>query len=200
MTRYCIISPADTPSLEEMMDALPAWRRDKAARFRFKQGQWECAASYLLLCRMLREHFGINSQPTFAEGPHGKPSLIFADHDATAQSLHFNMSHCKNGVACVVSSDSEVGIDIECTGRYKESLARYCMSEEEVSDILASDTPDLVFTRLWTQKEALLKLTGEGITDDIKHILHSERMQGVKMETHYDAAHGYCYSIATRNI
>ena len=96
-------------------------------------------------------------------GEHGKPSL--AGHE----DIHFNLSHCRRAVACVVDT-RPVGVDIECLGRYKRPVAEHTMSEKELSEIAEGDA-DLVFTVLWTKKEALMKLIGTGISDDMKTIL-----------------------------
>ena len=63
-----------------------------------------------------------------------------------------------------------MGVDIECLGRYKRPVAEHTMSEKELSEIAEGDA-DLVFTVLWTKKEALMKLIGTGISDDMKTIL-----------------------------
>ena len=69
------------------------------------------------------------------------------------------MSHCKYAVACAVSNEP-VGIDAEVIKEnVKDDLARYVLSDEELEDL----TP-LKFTRLWTMKEAVVKLSGRGIT------------------------------------
>ena len=83
---------------------------------------------------------------------------------------------------------------MECTGRYKPGLAEYAMSDEEQKEIEKGG--DLAFTLLWTKKEALLKLTGEGITDDIKTVLTSERMNNVIIKSGYDTEKHYAWSVA----
>lgn len=147
------------------INSLPPWRREQALRFKFEQGRWECTASYLLLCDMLRNHYGIATQPHFVIGEHGKPTLQEFPH------IHFNISHCKKAVA-VALSDMPVGIDVECTGRMSDSLARHVLCDEEYAAMMSAANPDLEFTRLWTRKEALVKLTGEGINDDLKNLLY----------------------------
>lgn len=176
--------------LESLISALPQWRREAALRHRKEQGRRECCLSYLLLQDMLRDDFGIRQQPEFAVGEHGKPSLSCG--------IAFNISHCRRAIACVVSDEEDVGIDIECNGRYTESLADHCMSAEEKSAIAGAADPDMEFTLLWTRKEALLKLTGEGITDDLRTVLQSDRMRGVQITSHANTEKGYAWSIATK--
>lgn len=192
MTDYRIIDDLSVSgiALTGLIDSLPSWRRDAALRHRLEQGRRECSLSYLLLCDMLRDNFGIHRQPEFIVGNHGKPALPY--------DISFNISHCKRAIACIVSDKECVGIDIECKGRYTESLADYCMNAEEKAMIAASDDPDTTFTQLWTRKEALLKLTGEGITDDLKTVLQSERMQNVRLTSHHNIEKGYVWSIATK--
>ena len=174
--------------LEPLLARLPSWRREQALKFKHEQGQRECATAYLLLSEML------GFQPEFLVGEHGKPYIA----PPQGGKMFFNISHCKAAIACAVS-DNEVGIDAERIGRYSERLARYCMSDDELARILSADNPDAEFTVLWTKKEALLKLTGEGITDDMKSCLTSNRMNGVTIRSGFNAEKGYAYSVAYHN-
>lgn len=197
MTYYRIIDTPDVSGeeLQRLIDTLPSWRREQAEKFKFESGKRECTVSYLLLCDMLREHFLITEQPSFTTGEHGKPQLQFQHTD---RMIHFNLSHCKKAIACIVSDDSEVGIDVECLGRYSERLTNYCMGTDEVKAINEAADSDELFTRLWTQKEALLKFTGEGIVDDMKTVLSSFRMEEVSLETHVFPQKGYAYSMVQK--
>lgn len=183
--RYRIIDDMEITgeALESLISQLPEWRRAEAEKFRFESGRRECTLSYLLLSEM------IGFQPEFERGEHGKPSLVGSD-------VSFNLSHCKRAVACAVSEDGDVGIDVECLGRYKPALAEYCMCAEELRLIDEAEDHDEAFTLLWTKKEALLKLTGEGITDDMKTVLYSDRMNGVEMLSGCNKEKGYAWSVA----
>ena len=154
--------------LDAALLELSEQRRQLALRYRHELGRRTCAAAYLLLCEGLRKEHGIIEKPVFEFGEHGKPSII------GRPDLHFSLSHCREAAICVLS-DRPVGIDIESVGRYSESLVRYTMNDEEIAQILASARPDLAFTRLWTQKEAVLKCTGEGIGNDLKNVLKKFR-------------------------
>ena len=195
--------------LEEAIDALPEWRREKALRFKHEQGRKECAYSYLLLCQALREVYGITEQPQFSIGEHGKPSLVFdaSPHgnsqlsiancqfnDPPVSGIHFNLSHCKSAIACVVAPFA-VGVDIERIGRYDEALARHVLNDQEFSTVQQASDPQLAFTRYWTQKEAIVKLTGRGIDDDLKNILLKYKDVALRTEEYPDE--GYVLTVAS---
>lgn len=154
---------------ELLLNSLPEWRREEAMRYRHAQGRVECAQSYLLLCRMLSQQFGIVEPPTFVRDEHGKPHL--QDNE-----LHFSISHCRHAVAVVVDTHP-CGIDIEIYGRGKDSLIRYTMNDAEQAQIEASDDPDATFVGFWTQKEAVCKAQGTGITNNLKEVLEQQIYQ-----------------------
>lgn len=194
MVRYEIIHPEDYPDdrIDAMLRALPEWRREEAMRFKHRQGRVECVLAYWLLSNML------GYKPEFERGEHGKPFVNANINHNINVKINFNLSHCKEAVACVIGDDAEVGIDVECLGRYKPSLAEYCMSNDELKQIAEADDQDAEFTMLWTKKEALLKMTGEGITDDMKGCLKSARMEGVTIESGINKEKGYAWSVASK--
>ena len=139
-------------------------RREQALRYKHEQGQRLCVAAYLLLKQALAEQEDIIDNPVFEYGTHGKPFII--GHPE----LYFSLSHCKEAAVCVLSR-KPVGIDVESVGRYRDSVANYAMNEDELRLISHAEHPEVAFTRLWTMKESLLKLTGEGINDNMKNTL-----------------------------
>ena len=155
-------------------------RRQQVLRFKYELGRKTCAGAYLLLCEALRKEYYITERPVFEYGEHGKPFI--KGHPE----IYFNISHCREAVACVTSS-RPVGIDVESIRSYRESLVNYTMNEKEVEQIKHAERPDVEFIRLWTRKEAVLKLTGEGLTNDLKSVLTgSEQIETtVNMEKNY---------------
>ena len=177
---------------ERLIASLPEWRREKALRFKHLQGRRECAVGYIELLRGLRLRFGIGGMPAFTYNDHDKPFL--KEHP----DIHFSISHCKEAVGCLVS-EHPCGLDIECIGRTKDSLVRYTMSPKEVEQIYTECCPDIAFTRLWTQKEAVLKLLGTGLTDDLHHVLDPEKLKGIRLQTIENPYRGYVFTIAIHN-
>lgn len=172
--------------LDAALSEISEQRREKALHFKHEQGRRECVAAYLLLKRALLEEYGIKENPILAEHNGGKPYIV------GREDIHFNISHCREAVVCIVSN-AEVGIDVERIRPYNDNLARYVLNDEEYASVIGSDNPALEFTKFWTMKEALLKLTGEGIRDDLKQSLTNVKAH---LETHVNIEKGFVYTIA----
>ena len=151
-------------NLEGALREISEQRREQALKFRHELGQRLCVLAYLLLKKGLRETYGITENPVFEYNEHGKPSIV--GHPE----IFFNLSHCKEAAVCVIS-DQPIGVDVESFREYKEGLVRYTMNEEEIRQIESSENPAAAFIRLWTMKEATLKLIGTGISNDIKNVI-----------------------------
>ena len=177
---------------ERLINSLPEWRREQALRYKQLQGRKECAIGYVELLRGLRERFDINEMPAFAYKEHGKPYL--KEHP----DIHFSISHCKEAVGCFVSN-RPCGLDIERIRTAKPDLVRHTMSPEEAESIFSNAFPDVAFTRIWTQKEAVLKLKGTGIVDDLHSVLKPDKLQGIELQTIENPYMGYVYTIAIQN-
>ncbi len=154
--------------LQEALCSVTPQRREQALRYKNELDQRLSVAAYRLLCRALAAEYGITEQPLLAWHEGGKPYL---PHHPK---LHFSISHCREAVACAVSG-TPVGVDVERVRPFKESLARYVLNEEELQQVMQSPAPDMAFAKLWTVKESLLKLTGEGIRSDLKTVLQSHQ-------------------------
>ena len=170
--------------VERMVQSVPEPRRSQALAFKFKFGRFACLKSYLMLADLLEQEFGLK-EFRIEVGKHGKPYL--ADHPE----IHFNISHCQKAIAVVVA-DQPVGIDVEAFRSASDSLIDKCMNAREKADIMASDSPEQTFIAYWTRKEAVFKLFGTGITDNLHDIL-SEK---VATDTTINPDLGYAISVA----
>ena len=161
--------------LEAALKEISEQRREQALKFRHEQGRRLCVLAYLLLKKGLREAYGITENPVFEYNEHGKPSIV--GHPE----IFFNLSHCKEAVVCAVS-DQPVGVDVESFREYKEGLVRYTMNDEEIRQIESAERRVKAFIRLWTMKEATLKLIGTGISNDMKTVIDTQRYQYTTVE------------------
>ena len=162
---YRIFDDMEQCTVEEVTRLLPLvsdQRREQALRFSHLFGQYCCLKSYEILCELLREWGSDIQQPVFDYNEYGAPSIQGGPY--------FSISHCKEGIAVAVDSQP-IGIDIESVRPFKEALMHKTMNPAEQAAILSSDDPDWAFTRLWTQKEAALKMQATGIISDLHEVL-----------------------------
>ena len=157
-------------NLQQELQLVSEERRQKVLAFRHEEGQRLSVAAYRLLQQALLLEYGISTAPVFRYGDHGKPFL------SSRPDLFFSLSHCRQAAACVLSS-KPVGVDIESIRSFCPSLAQRVLNAEELRQVEQSPFPDVAFIRLWTMKEALLKMTGEGITVELADVLSREQAQ-----------------------
>ncbi|XP_060177029.1 uncharacterized protein LOC132607190 isoform X1 [Lycium barbarum] len=108
----------------------------------------------------------------FRKSIHGKPEVDWQQCDhCGAPPLHFNISHTSSVVACGVTVNSPIGVDVEAKKRTVKhnvlNLARRYFSEHELEVLSAVKDPHLQhqeFMKLWTLKEAYVKALGRGFS------------------------------------
>lgn len=97
--------------------------------------------------------------PAYAKEPHGKPVVINSQ-------LAFNQSHSDDGYALAYSlSVQRLGVDTESIHRQAnfEALARRFFHVDEYAFWQASGCDRVLWFKIWTIKEAVLKASGLGI-------------------------------------
>ena len=138
-------------------------RREQALRYTHTFGQYCCLKSYEMLTDLLASTpYPLHSTPSFLYNEHGAPSL--------PDGPYFSISHSKLGIAVAIS-DEPIGIDIEAIRPLNEGLVQKTMNPQEQAQIAAAANPAQEFIRLWTRKEAYVKMLGTGIISDIHKIL-----------------------------
>ena len=94
----------------------------------------------------------------FTYGAHGKPRV---------EGLRFNISH-SGALAIIAVAHVEVGVDVELPRpRRSDAIARRFYAPGEIERLFAVADADAradAFFRVWTCKEAFLKVTGEGLS------------------------------------
>ena len=178
------MSQVTEAEVQRMLPLVNEQRRQEALRYKHLFGQFTCLKSWLML-KELMEPLGIYDLE-FCFNEHGKP---FLKHHPD---LHFNLSHCKNGIAVGVDN-APIGIDIESFRKVDEALIRKTMNDEEIELINSSSDSLETFIAYWTKKEAVLKLRGTGISTDLHQVLDGK---GYRLETHIVKEKRYAWSVA----
>ena len=156
---------ADAATIAEWHAVLEPAEQARAGRFLSDLDRHAYIAAHALARRMLAEAGGLASEAwRFVEGPAGKPEVA-PDHGVPW--LRFNLSHTRNLVACAVTRDDDVGLDVEDLTRREagEGIAERFFAPSEAARIAALPRAERheAFLRIWTLKEAFVKATGEGI-------------------------------------
>jgi len=160
------ISDAEEQMANRYLSSEECKRRDRLV---FQLDRRDYSVSHDLLRRKLSIHGAISPADwTFQTNPWGKPSL------AGKSSLSFSLSHTRGFVACAIGITAAIGVDVE-TIRQNISyldLAKQYFAKSEVES-LRSCSPEegpVLFTELWTLKEAYLKAKGVGISGGLDSI------------------------------
>jgi len=142
---------------DRWMSGMDQGKRKRIERLRFETDKAAAVTAHRLLCRGLKEIYGIvPSVDGWGEGKYGKPYL------KGRENVHFSISH-SGGIAMCAFHDTEVGADIETVRAAGEGVARRIMSEDEWQAYNAAQKDMGLFFKIWTLKEAFLKYSGTGI-------------------------------------
>jgi 4'-phosphopantetheinyl transferase len=100
----------------------------------------------------------------FRRTAQGRPELV---PDVCRPALRFSLSHARDLVACAVTLDREIGVDVECFDRRADvsAIARRYFARAEVQDLeaRARERGRERFFEYWTLKEAYAKARGLGL-------------------------------------
>ncbi len=204
---YLIFDDMTQCSEQEVARLLPlvsAQRREQAMRYTHLFGQYCCLKSYEMLQQLLTScRYPISNSPlgrpiAALPRPINTPTFLYNEYGAPylADGPYFSISHCKQAIAVVVS-DSPVGIDIEGIRKMDDGLVRKTMNTQEQTQIAMSQNPEVEFIRLWTRKEAYVKMLGTGIISDMHTILQDAT--AVEWHEIADLDRGYICTICTKN-
>jgi len=152
---------------ECMLSLLSEDRSARVEKLRSQANRNASIIAYLLLRLALKNIYGINEAVEFDYAQKGKPGLLkYPD-------IHFNLSHSKSAIACVVSS-VEVGVDVQDIVSVNDKVAKRVLTDDEFIEFKSSNTPDEYFCKIWTIKESVVKRTGQGLASDFRKITASE--------------------------
>ncbi len=147
-------------SLEAVLSPL---ERERAGRFVFDEHKRDYIFAHGRMRQLLG---GLTSEAAgdvrFDYNEHDKPAL-------PGNELFFNLSHAGGYAALAVSSDVNLGVDIERLRPVEPGLSKQFFSGGENEALAKLDESDWLsgFFRIWTGKEAVVKAIGLGLSLDL---------------------------------
>ena len=183
--------------IARLLNLVSTQRREQALRYTHTFGQFCCLKSYEMLTALLASTpYTLHPTPYTL---HPTPSFLYNEHGAPylEDGPYFSISHCKQGIAVAVS-DTPIGIDIETIRPLNEGLVHKAMNLQEQAQIATAANPAQEFIRLWTRKEAYVKMQGTGIISDMHNILSNTL--GVTWEEILNTEKEYICTICKKDI
>ena len=141
----------DPQSDNSKISLLPQERQIKILKHKLADDRRRSLGAGMIINKILYENnVDVNS---IHYGSNGKP---YADN------IFFNVAH-SGKFAFGVSSDKEVGCDVEIIKNAHLDIAKMFFTESEYNYISKSENSSNTFYKLWTIKESHIKLSGEGL-------------------------------------
>ena len=163
-----------------MLKFVQAEKKKRILKQKIKQNADNMLIGEILKKSVIKKIFDIDfEKQEFALLEHKKPYM--PDYP----DIHFNISHSGEYVALAVSQ-KPVGVDIEKIKEYNYDVAKRVCNERELKQLEESNDKASYFIKLWTQKEAVLKMKGIGIAKgDIKNCLNNQNVESERIEDYW---------------
>ena len=168
MTELFLLRTSELEGAEAFAAAMAAVseaRRRKVERYRSEVAKRHSLGAALLMARGFAAHGLDPQQVVVEEGPNGKPFLA-------GGGLFFNVSHSGDWIVAAFST-SEVGVDVEEVGAWREGVVERVTTAAERAHLAAipeGAARTAEFYRLWTIKESFLKYLGTGLATDMRKV------------------------------
>lgn len=158
---------------DEYKASLYPERQLRISKLKLREPAYASMVAGKLLQDVVKEQLGIASENlTLVKTEYGKPYV------KGCKEFHFNLSHSGDYVIFAYG-DIPMGVDVERLKDMDIRVAKRCYTDEEYNRVVNApekmnrqkaanqekiEDKDTVFYRIWTMKEAYLKLTGQGIS------------------------------------
>ena len=156
---------SDSRLLSAYHALLNADERERHARFRFEKHRLQFLVSHALVRLTLSRYAPVPPQSwRFFTNAYGRPEIS----GEGLPGLRFNLSHTDGMAVCAVAIDTDVGADVEHSGRPGQTveLADSFFSPSEVRALraLPAERQRERFFDYWTLKESYIKARGAGLS------------------------------------
>jgi len=163
------VSQDDDAGLERLALVLSEPEKARSERINDAGTRREYLAAHILAHHMLA-HFSTVAAPDwhFVAGPHGRPEPA---PELQSTGLRFNLSHTSGVVACALTKEDDIGVDVEWFERSNrlDDIARKKFAPVEAAYF--ADCPEQdrqkTFFSFWTLKESYIKAIGRGLVEPL---------------------------------
>ncbi len=132
-------------------------RQQKCLRYKFVDDRRRMAFGEELLRKLISEEYGVDESDILITNlPSGKPVA-----EVKGNEVFVSLTHSGNFVACALSN-TPVGIDLEVKRDFNPRVLK-ALCDAECEFVAKSKDEAIAFLKIWTAKEAYLKMTGEGL-------------------------------------
>ena len=163
---------ANEAGLGRLEALLPPEEVEAASRFQFPAGRARFIIGRSMLRSTLSRTHGIDPNLIEVEiAAGGKPHLA---GEAASGGWQFNLSHSGDIVLLALGQKVQLGIDVERVRPLdrRDQIAAGILSRAQNQQFLALDEEhrQLTFFHVWTQKESIIKATGQGLAVPLSEI------------------------------
>lgn len=153
---HSLAQPLPSDYYQHHLALLPVVMQQKLNKLHRWQDQHASLLGKIMLLKALKTLAPHLSLANLSLTPHGRPYFPNASFD-------FNISHANNLVMCGVSP-TRIGVDVEQVLPISLSDFESHFTPEEFLHMQEAPNPLLAFYTHWTQKEAVLKAMGTGLS------------------------------------
>ena len=147
------INDLDDPQQNKgLLESVGVKRREKILRYYKSEDRKRSLGAGIIIEQILKENGLSEDHLKYSEN--GKP---------VADNLFFNVSHAGDYVVGV-SSDCDVGCDIEKIIDAPIEIAEHYFNQSEIEYIKSESDKNKAYFTLWTLKESYMKMTGMGMS------------------------------------
>lgn len=156
---------SDPHTLSEYFSLLSEDERERQQRFHFEKDRHSFLVSHALVRKVLSKYVDVDPcEWQFAAGEYGRPEIC---SPACVPRLRFNLTHTEGLTACLVTLDTDCGVDAERIGGQRDLRAvaekMFACSELEILRPLSGRQYQQQFYSFWTLHEAYCKALGTGL-------------------------------------
>ncbi len=198
----CPEKVADVDKFKSFFEVLSEQEKSRQQKFVFEKDRHLFLVAHAFVRFCLSKYAAVKPEEwTFRENEYGKP---YVDYKINGFPLKYNLSHTEGLIACLITLQHEVGVDVESVRVDKDRLdiAERFFSRDEFLD-LKSIRPDLRhkrFCEYWTLKEAYVKARGIGISLSLDKFFFSlNKKDDIRIsfyDDRYDKGDGWQFSLS----